>query len=107
MPLQIALLTGTECLVKQNFRRTSLQGQLPDFFRLAGPHKQCGIRGTPLAHHTPHRLQARSLRQQAELFELCIKIGATQIDSHQNGRSQLTFRRIGQWEKNSQPERCI
>jgi hypothetical protein len=70
MTLEIALLCGTQRLVKKHFYGTVHLGKHTDLIRLARADKKRSIRRLALARDARNGLKTSSLRQQPQLFEV-------------------------------------
>jgi len=91
--LQIALLSGTQGLVEENFLRTDSVCQRLDFIGLARAHKQRGIGCLALAGDSVGHLITGCTGQLGKFIQCGVEMGLTQIDTHQNdARSRWTPR---------------
>ena len=81
--LEVALLGRTERLVKQHLGGPALLRQRLDFLGFATADKQGRVGGPALARHARNRCHASRLRQQAQLLQLAVKVGMTEINPHQ------------------------
>ncbi len=93
--LQVALLGRAQRLVEKDFIGAQLLGQGLDLVGLALADEQCGIRRLAFADNACDRLQARGLREQAELFQLGVEMGQAQVHTHQDGGSGWAIGRFG------------
>src|SRR5690606_6992744 len=83
MALQIALLSRTQSLVEPDLFGPMHLSQHADLIRLTAAYKQSGIGSFALADQTRYRLQASSLNQKAQLFQLIVKMGNAKIHADQ------------------------
>ena len=95
VPLKVALLRWAQGLVKQNFGCAQLLGQHFNFVCLAASDEQSSIGSSALASYFVGGLKSGGLGQQAQLFQITIKVWRPEIYPYQNGERFYRCKQVG------------
>jgi hypothetical protein len=80
-------------MVKQNLLHAQLKRKFLNLVSFSAADEQRSIWGAPLARDPSYWVKAGGLGQQAKLFEFAVKVGKSEINTHQQRGDALDIKR--------------